>query len=99
MTISNVRIKSIALPSEHGGWSLVLEPVVLGLLVIPSLAGLFLGLTALFLFLLRHPLRILIGDLKKKLLFPRTKFAGLISFIYLFLTRCANKKNEIVHIP
>jgi hypothetical protein len=30
------RLRSVALPSEHGGWGLTLEPAVLGLLVAPS---------------------------------------------------------------
>ena len=31
-----VRVKTVALPNEHGGWGLLLEPVALGLLVVPS---------------------------------------------------------------
>lgn len=36
---ARVRLKSIALPVEHGGWLFVLEPVLLGLLVVPSAGG------------------------------------------------------------
>ena len=35
--------RSVAIPTEHGGWGLTLEPVVLGLAVAPSLAGIALG--------------------------------------------------------
>jgi len=57
-----VRLKSIALPVEHGGWGLLAEPLVLGLIVAPSWAGLGIGLSALFAFLARHPLKIALAD-------------------------------------
>ena len=34
-----VRLRTVALPVEHGGWGISLEPVVLGLLVAPSASG------------------------------------------------------------
>jgi hypothetical protein len=45
------------LPPEHGSWFLLGFPLVLGLLLRPSLAGLCLGLAGLALFLGRAPLR------------------------------------------
>lgn len=45
------------LPAEHGSWFMFGFPLVLGLLVRPSLAGLGLGLAALAFFLARPPLR------------------------------------------
>jgi len=48
---------SVFLPKEHGSWSLALEPVALGLLVAPSLAGLGLAAAALAGFFARRPLR------------------------------------------
>ncbi len=55
-------LRSVALPTEHGGWGLTLEPGLLGVLLAPSLAGLLLGLAALLAFLARTPLRlVLIG--------------------------------------
>ena len=36
----------VALPDEHGGWGLTAEPVLLGLLVAPSWAGLAIGAAA-----------------------------------------------------
>lgn len=45
------------LPAEHGSWFMLGFPLVLGLLVRPSLAGLCLGLAALAFFLARPPLR------------------------------------------
>ena len=31
--------RSVAVPTEHGGWGLTFEPVLLGLIVAPSWAG------------------------------------------------------------
>jgi hypothetical protein len=45
------------LPAEHGSWFMLGFPLVLGLLLRPSLAGLCLGLAALAFFLSRPPLR------------------------------------------
>ena len=38
--------RAVAMPSEHGGWGLTLEPVLLGLLVAWSGAGVALGIAA-----------------------------------------------------
>ena len=46
-------LRSIAVPTEHGGWGLTAEPVVLGLAVAPSIAGLCLGSAAIIAFLAR----------------------------------------------
>lgn len=53
-------LRSVAMPAEHGGWGLTLEPGLLGVLLAPSLAGLLLGVAALFSFLLRTPLRLVL---------------------------------------
>ena len=52
------RWRSVAIPREHGGWGLTLEPVLLGLLVAWSLPGLLLGIAAFGAFLLRTPLKL-----------------------------------------
>jgi hypothetical protein len=49
---------SIVRPREHGSWSLVLEPLVLGLAVAPSLPGLALAVATLAGFFARRPLRL-----------------------------------------
>ena len=49
----------LALPKEHGSWSLALEPVALGLLVAPTAAGAALAGAAVSGFFLRRPLKIL----------------------------------------
>jgi hypothetical protein len=47
----------VAIPSEHGGWGLTFEPVLLGLLVEPSWPGVAIGAAALTAFLVRTPLK------------------------------------------
>lgn len=60
-----VRLRTVARPVEHGGWSLTLEPVASGLLVAPSLAGPFISLAAVGAFLARHPFKIVTGDRRR----------------------------------
>lgn len=72
------------MPKEHGSWSLALEPLVLGLLAAPSIAGLWIALAALTGFLLRRPLRLAWRDsdplrrrLAGQILFLGTMFAAI----------------------
>jgi len=67
--------KPIALPAEHGGWGLLAEPVILGLVLAPSAAGACLALAALLGFLARHPLRLWLLDRRKGVRYPRTALA------------------------
>ncbi len=67
-----VIIRPLALPVEHGGWGFVIEPAVLALLVVPSWAGLMIGIAAVAAFLARHPLRLAAGDWTRRRRFPRT---------------------------
>jgi hypothetical protein len=48
----------VILPKEHGSWSLVLEPLVLGLGIAPSAAGGALALAVVAGFFLRRPLKL-----------------------------------------
>ena len=52
----------MALPAEHGGWGLTLEPGLLGLLMAPSAAGVCVALAALVAFLARTPLKVVVVD-------------------------------------
>lgn len=76
-----VRLKTIALPAEHGGWGLLLEPALLGLLLAPSVAGFCLTISALAFFLARQPLTLLLLNLKRES--PRTIFAKRFAAFYL----------------
>jgi len=68
-------LRSVLLPTEHGGWSLTLEPVLLGLLVEPSWAGVLLGTAALLTFLIRTPMRVVLVDAYRRRALPRTRLA------------------------
>jgi hypothetical protein len=53
--LNRVNVRSVALPVEHGGWSFLAEPLVLGLLVAPSVAGFAIAVATSAGFLIRHP--------------------------------------------
>jgi hypothetical protein len=67
--------RSVAIPSEHGGWGLTLEPVLLGLLVAPSGAGMALGVAAFTAFLLRTPAKLIAVDVRRGRWLDRTRRA------------------------
>jgi len=77
-----VRLKSLALPMEHGGWGFLIEPILLGLLIAPSWAGLALGISALGVFLLNQPAKIVIKDWQKGIYVPRTRWAVRFAALY-----------------
>jgi hypothetical protein len=79
-----VVLKTVALPIEHGGWGFLLEPVVLGLVLAPSWAGLALGGSALAAFLARHPLKLALGDHRRGARHPRTGWAEAFALGYAF---------------
>lgn len=63
------------LPAEHGSWGLVGEPVVLGLLVAFSPAGLLVALGSFAGFLVHRPAKLAGGDRRKGRRYPRTVLA------------------------
>lgn len=77
-----VRLRTIALPTEHGGWGITLEPVVLGLLVAPSAAGAGLAFATVCAFLARHPFKIVAGDRRRGRRFARTPYAERFALAY-----------------
>lgn len=52
----------LVLPKEHGSWSLAMEPIVLGMLAAPSMAGGALAIAALAGFFLRRPLKLALSN-------------------------------------
>jgi hypothetical protein len=78
---NGVRLKTIVLPAEHGGWGLLFEPIALGLLVAPSIAGFYLALSAVGFFLARHPLTLVV--LNRQRSSPRTALARRFAMLYL----------------
>jgi hypothetical protein len=75
----------VALPSEHGGWALTLEPVLLGLLVAWSWAGLLVGLAAFAAFLVRTPLKLVAVDRRRGRWLARTRMAATIATVELLV--------------
>jgi len=63
------------MPHEHGGWSFLLEPLVLGNLAAPSLAGTLISVAALAAFLARQPLVLAVSDRRRGHRYPRTETA------------------------
>jgi hypothetical protein len=70
-------------PSEHGGWGLTLEPVLLGLLVAPSVAGALLGVAAFLAFVVRTPLKLALVDLRRDRWLARTQVATTVAVVEL----------------
>jgi hypothetical protein len=68
-------LRTVALPSEHGGWGLTLEPVLLGLLVAHSVSALCIGLAAVLAFLARTPLKLAVVDARRGRTLERTRLA------------------------
>jgi hypothetical protein len=70
------------MPAQHGAWGFLVESILLGLLVAPSWAGLWLGVACIGAFLVQHPLIIVIKDFRRKRSFERTHLAR--QFLLLF---------------
>ena len=77
-----INLKSVALPSSHGGWGFLLEPILLGLLVAPSVAGIGLGVAATGAFLMQQPLKLWLTDWQRQRVYPRTVWAGRFLLAY-----------------
>lgn len=84
-SVSKPRWKKVAIPTEHGGWSLTLEPVVLGLIAQWSVAGLLLGIAALLAFLARTPLKLVLVDVWRSRWLPRTQLATKVAVVEIGL--------------
>lgn len=85
VAVQRVPCRSVALPVEHGAWSFLLEPVILGLVLAPTASGLCLALAALAAFLTRHPLRLAVMDRRKRARYPRTALAERFALGYATL--------------
>lgn len=75
--------RSVAVPSEHGGWGLSLEPALLGLVVAPSSAGAALAVATMIAFLVRTPLKLVLVDRFRDRSLPRTRLAARIAGVEL----------------
>jgi hypothetical protein len=72
-------LRSVAMPAEHGGWSLTLEPVLLALLVAWSWSGLALGLAALLAFVARTSIKVVLVDGWRHRWLGRTRLAARVA--------------------
>jgi len=78
-------LRAVAVPAEHGGWSLTFEPVLLGLLAAWSWPGLSLGLAAMLAFLARTPLKLVLVDRWRGRWLERTNVAARVAAVELFV--------------
>jgi hypothetical protein len=78
----SVSFKSVALPAEHGSWSLVSEPILLGMFIAPTWPGLALVVAAFFLFLLNRPFKIYWTDRRRGRFYERTALARRYTLIF-----------------
>jgi len=83
------RLRPLLLPTEHGGWGFLFEPIVIGLVSAPSVAGLWLSLAALAAFLARQPLKVAMDDWRHRRRVPRTPVARAIAAAYLLVVGLA----------
>jgi hypothetical protein len=79
---TKVALRPLALPTEHGGWGFVLEPVLLALLVAPSFAGMLIAFGLIAAFMTRHPLKLVAADVLRRRFYPRTRVCILLSAGY-----------------
>lgn len=79
---SRIRLRSIALPAEHGGWGFLFEPIVLGLILAPTTLGILFAFAALGMFLVHQPLKITIKDYHKGRRTLRTQWAERFVVMY-----------------
>jgi len=77
-----VSFRPLALPVEHGGWGILLEPVALAMLVTPSRAGALIAAAAFFAFLARHPLKLAMQDALRGHAFARTMWCWIFAAWY-----------------
>ncbi len=73
--ISRSTLRSVVVPTEHGGWGFTLEPVLFGLLVAPGWPAAGLGIATFATFLARRPLRLAVADVRRRRRLERTGVA------------------------
>lgn len=85
--IRTFRLRQIALPTEHGAWGFLLEPLVAGLAVAYSHAAAWIALMVIGAFLMRRPLQIFVAHRLAGQWLPQTdaalKFGVAFSIVFL----------------
>ena len=82
-------LRPLALPTEHGGWGLLFEPIVLGLAVRPSWGGALVAVAFLAAFLTRQPLRLALQDALRARAYPRTRWCWMFAAAYALVAALA----------
>ncbi len=80
---SRPALRPIALPTEHGGWGFLFEPLVLGMAVAPSWGGALVAAAAICAFLSRQPLKLAMQDALRRKSYLRTWWCRLFAATYL----------------
>lgn len=75
-----VRLGQVALPTEHGSWGFLFEPIVAGLALAPSVGGIWLAVMVIGAFLLRQPLKVVLITRKRPV--PQTAYALRFALIF-----------------
>ena len=75
-------LRPLALPTEHGGWGFLFEPLVLAMIVAPSWCGALICAAAICGFLTRQPLKLAMQDLVRGRRFPRTRWCAIFATSY-----------------
>ncbi len=63
--VRRVRLRQIALPTEHGSWGFLFEPLVAGLAIAFSPAAPWIAIMAIGAFLARRPLQVIVAQRKR----------------------------------
>src|SRR4051794_10234587 len=82
LTAPRVSLRPIALPSEHGGWGFLLEPIALGLIVRLSWGGALIAIAFVCGFLTRQPLQLALQDAVRGKSYPRTRWCWTFALSY-----------------
>lgn len=78
----DVAFKPLALPTEHGGWGFLLEPLVLSMIVAPSWCGALICVASICAFLTRQPLKLAMQDVMRGRRYPRTRWCAIFATSY-----------------
>lgn len=88
-SVARPKLRPLALPTEHGGWGILFEPLVLALIVAPSAGGAFIALAFVAGFLARQPLRLALQDLMRGKSYPRTRWCRAFTLAYASIALAA----------
>lgn len=97
-------LRPIALPTEHGGWGFLFEPLVAGLAIAPSPGGALIALAFILGFLTRQPLKFALQDALRRRSYPRTRWCVIFAASYaiaalLALTAAVMVSGPIILVP